>query len=337
MTTSLANTIFQGNSSNAVVVEDAYKISTQESRNSVYDAGKGIYADAIKGMQSNKGSARELASLITASKSGSVNKMDMLTRGLSALGSSLPSLLGTLGGVLKNNLSSVAGDLIGDNASKAVSILYGNAELLLSVADVDDTESLVKFVNELSGNSELAKFINIEAESAIIGGMASMLMQYGIPEMVDDVIAQARSDAVKANAYAYLSTEAVNGSDLAMINKVIDQIGITMFLANNPDAINSILSGFFFGTKDTVDTYPAKRTELLTLLVRINPNWFQYNRAGTWVPNLGPFNISSKDAKTLFCTSDPERSFVLAAKGYPPNAATSVVKALYPDAYIPNN
>jgi len=331
----LANTIFQGNSRDAMIVEDAYKISTNETRNSVFEASKGIYKDAVKGMYANKGSVRELASILQAAKNGNVDKVDMLGRTLGAFGSSLPSLLGTLGGTLKNKLESVAGDYISDDAKKFISVLYNNASTLISVADVNDAQSLLEFVSELTGNSELAQFVNLEAESALIAGLANELMSFGIPELVDEAIQQARDERVRANAWAYISTTAVNGSDLAMIDKIINEIGLTKFLENNPDAINSILAGFFFGTNDTVDKYPAKFTELTTLLTKINAHWSEYLRGGVYVANLGPYISASVDAKTLFYLYEPHKTRTMAAKGKQPRGVVDVIKGMYPDAYIP--
>jgi hypothetical protein len=331
----LANTIFQGNSRDAMIVEDAYKISTNETRNSVFEASKGIYKDAVKGMYANKGSVRELASILRDAKNGNVDKVDMLGRTLGMFGSSLPSLLGTLGGTLKNKLEAVAGDFISDDAKKFISVIYNNASTLIGVADVNNAESLLEFVSELTGNSELAQFVNLEAESALIAGLANELMSFGIPELVDEAIQQARDERVRANAWAYISTTAVNGSDLQMVSKIIDEIGLTKFLENNPDAINSILSGFFFGTNDTVDKYEAKFVELTNLLVKINVNWNKYLRNGEYIPSLGPYIAASADAKTLFYLHEPHKTLTMTAKGKQPRSMTDVIKGMYPDAYIP--
>jgi hypothetical protein len=340
MSSTLASTVFQGNSKNAMIVEDAYKLSNVENKNSIYDTGKGIFADAITGMKNNTGSVRDLAQLVMQSKTGTVDKTDMLNRALSAMGSSLPSLLGQLGGSLLTQVQSAAGTLIGDDAAKGVGILYKNAELLVGVADANSTEDLIKFINALAGNDELAKFVNIEAESAVIGAAASMLLKYDIPELVDDVIAQSQSDAVKQNAYAYLSSEAVKGSNLALISKSIDMIGLAAFIQNNPDAINQILGSFFLGTADTVDTYPAKRAELFALLVKINPYWDQVLVNGTYMQSLSPYIASSADAKKLFLYEENGSLshygiMTLASKGFQPRDVTGVIKDLYPNAYIP--
>lgn len=334
MATGLANTLFQGNSQDAMLVKDAYGVSTKETNNSLFDSVKGIYSDSVSGLYANKGSARQLASLVTAAKNGNVSKTDMLDRALSAMGSSLPGLLGTLGGTLKNKIASAAGELIGPEAEKNVNILYGQLGTLVKVANVGDADSLAEFISELTGNSDLVKLINIEAEAAIIGAIASQALAFGIPGLLDDVMEQARSQESRDKAYAYMSTSAINGSDLATINKVIDKIGLAAFLQANPDAINMILSGFFFGTQDTIDTYAAKRLELVTLLVRIDPHWNEYMRNGTYITNLEPYVTASPNAKTLLLMAEPDKTAVMIAANWPPKTAGSVVQDTYEGALV---
>lgn len=334
MTGRLAGTIFNGSGNDAMVAVDAYKVSTNETRNSLFSTTKGIFGQAIDGLYANKNSVRELANVIMLAKTGSISKADMLERSLGALGSSLPSLLGQLGGTLKNALSGAAGEFLGDGAQQRISALYDNAELLISAGSISDTQDMAEFLNELSGNSDLLKVVNIGAESAIYGGILKELISFGIPELVDDVVDQIESTEVKKNALAYMSTTAVNGSDLVIVNKVIDQIGLTAFLERNPDAINQLLISFFFGTKDTVETWPAKRMELFALLTRINVHWKEVMRNGTYVPYLAPFAVASKDAKSLFMMSDPERTLCLAATTYKPTPVVDVIKELYPNALV---
>lgn len=330
----LSSTIFQGDSDKAVLVEDAYKISKTETRNTMYDSVKGIYADAVDGLYANKRSPKQLASIIMAAKKGTINRSEMIERALGAMGSSLPALLGQIGGTLKNKIGDVAGTLIGPNAKKNLEVVFNNIPLLLSTTNVKDTEGLFEVIAEITGNSDLAKMIDVEAESAIIAAIASSLMTYGIPELVDYVIEESRSEQVRWNAWQYISIDAVYGADLAGINKVIDMIGLVAFLERNPDAINQILSSFFFGTADTVNTYPAKRTELLATLNRINPRWMLYDRNGKDVPNLEPFQVASANARTLFWLESPEREYCLAAENFPKRSVSSVILELYPEAFV---
>lgn len=330
----LSDSIFQGRSTDSLVVTDAYQISSGETRNSLFDAVKGIYSDAVTELYANPGSAVELVSLLAEIKRGSVDKLSMFDRSLGSMGSGLPGLLGSLGGALKTRLGSVANQMIGPEAEKALSVLYDNAELLIRTRDVGDATSLIDFLQDLTGNPEIAGIINIEAESAIIAGLAGQLIQYGLPQMLDEVLNQARSEEVRNNALAWISSSAVAGSDLDTTLKIIDTIGLTAFLANNPDAINQILGSYYLSSDDTPADYPARRDKLVLVLTRIDANWFQVKRNGVWVNTLAPFMSASSDARKILSLDDPFRTLILAATGRQAQTVSSVIKELYPNAWV---
>lgn len=332
MTRRLSSTIFQGDSSQQVLVEDAYGIANNETRNSMYESVKGVFADSVDGIQSNKSSPRQIANIIQAARRGTADKMDLIDRALGVMGTSLPGLLGTVGGTLKNIIGDAAESVIGPGAKKNIDVLFDGIPTMISVIDVDNTQSLFEFIAELTGNSELARIVNIEAEASIIGALASSVMEYGIPDLMDDIIETSRSEAAQRKAWEYISTDAVYGADLAAINHVIDKIGLTAFLENNPNAIDMILGSFFFGTNDTVDTWPAKRVELITTLARINATWDKYNRNGVLIPNLQPFQVASDDAKKLFQLQEPELTYCLTAVNFPPSTPFDVMSKMYPGA-----
>jgi hypothetical protein len=334
MASRLAGTVFQTNGREAMLAQDAYGISNQQTKNTVFDSLKGVYSEGISGLQTNPSSIKQLTQLILSSKNGNVDKADMLDRALSAMGSSLPALIGSIAGGVKNQLAGAAGTLIGPGAEKAVNVVYGNLGKIVKVATVNDLSGLADVLNELTGNSELMKVINIEAEAAVLGGLMGMLIQYDIPGLLDDVANMAGSSESLKLAYQYVSTDSIVGTDLATINRVIDKIGLAAYLEVNPNPINTILSGFYFGTGDTVDTYPTKRALLISTLNRIDPHWEEYNRNGVYVKNLSAFSVASTDAKTLLNLAEPESILSMIAPSFLASSVSQVIKALYPDAYV---
>lgn len=334
MASRLAGTVFQTNGREVMLAQDAYGISNQETKNTVFDSLKGVYSEGISTLQTNPSSIKQLTQLILNSKNGNVDKVDMLDRALGAMGSSLPALIGSIAGGVKNQLASAAGTMIGPDAEKAVNVIYGNLGKIIKVATVNDLSGLADVLNELTGNSELMKVINIEAEAAVLGGLMGMLIQYDIPGLLDDVADMAGSSESLKLAYQYVSTDSIVGTDLATINRVIDKIGLAAYLEVNPNAINAILGGFYFGTDDSIATYPAKRALLLSTLARIDPHWQEYNRNGVYVKNLSAFTAASTDAKTLLNMAEPESLLSMIAPSFLPMGVSEVIKALYPNAYV---
>lgn len=330
----LADSIFQGRSSDVLVVEDAYKIASSENRNTLYDSVKGIYSDSVKSLSTNSSSITDLVRLIADAKSGYVDKPEMMTRALGLMGSSLPSLLGQLGGSLKNTLTETFGEFVGDGADMAVSIFHDGAEILTHVTDVTGAGDLVNMVKEMTGSLELGNLINIEAESAILSGMMSSLMDNGIPELIDDVIDIASCDGVRDNAMIWVSGAAILDSNMGLITKVIDTVGVPKFLSENPNGVNDILQSYDIGADTLLATYSTKRTELLGVLDSIDVNWDKVSRNGELVPNLGAYAGMSDSAKKLLTMGEPHLTNALVAEHFEASTPKMVINTLYPNAYI---
>lgn len=331
--TRLSNTIFQGRSTDAMVAVDAYEISKSTPKNGIYDTVKGIYTDAIVRLNTDKNAAHRLTQLILRSKSNQVDKFGLINDALGVLGSSLPNVLGQLGGAMQKRIADTAGMLMGDNAKRAVEVIYNDAGRLITAASVKDARELLEFVGEIT-DAELIKFIDIEAESAVLASIARELVAYNVPEMLDDLIAAASTEEIKDNIYSYIGATAISGSDLVTVNKIIDRIGLTGFLEYNPDAINQILTSFTIGSDTTVEQYPDKRTLLINTLVRIDPNWDKVLRAGVYLPNLGRYIAANREAKLILSLEEPERTLCMTAGTYAPLTVHNVIKDLYPDAYV---
>lgn len=334
MVSRISDSIFQGLPVDELVVEDAYNILSSETRNSVYDTVKGIYSDSVKGLISNKNSVRELSSILLDAKAGYIDKREMMERALGAMGSSLPSLVGQLGGTLKNKLESLTSGFISDTAEKTMALLHKGSELLVKATEYANLDGLVGMVQELTGDFELISLIDIEAESAVLAAFMDQLVEYGIPELIDDVIAMARTDEVRDNAMAWVSTRAIYGSDMDLVFKSVNTVGVTRFLRENPNGINDILNAYYLPDNIMPSQMADQRVKLLTVLHAINPNWYQARRANTWVPNLDAFSVASPDAKTLLLMEDPLRTYVMAGQEYQARPARDIIKDLYPNAYI---
>lgn len=328
----LSNTIFQGRSTDAMIAIDAYEISKSTPTNNVYDTVRGIYADTIGKIQTDKGTGVRLSELIVRAKTTKMSKADLLNGALSAMGTDLPNLLGKLGGSLKDRVAETAGTLLGDDAKRAVEVLYNDAGMLIEASNVKDARDLLDFIGGVT-NADLIRFVDIEAESAILAAVAQELMAYNAPDILDDLIETSSSERVKLNVYSYIGATAISGSDLPTVNKILDKIGLNKFLEFNPDAIDQILSSYTKGF-DGVESYPQRRELLVSTLQRIDPHWNKVLRSGSYVTNLGRYSLASDHARIVLSIQEPDRTYCMAAKAYTSRSVNSVVKELYPDAYI---
>jgi hypothetical protein len=330
----LSNSLFQGRPSDKLLVKDTYEVTTGETRNSVFDTAKGIFSDAIGGLKSNTSSPRDLAELVVAAKQGSMTKMELVDRALSAMGSSLPSLLGQAGGTLQNILGETLKDAGFGEVADLGKILYAGAPIFVKGGDVDDTDSLIKFVGAITGNAELAQFFNLGAEAGILSGIASQLVRYGIGDLVDDIAEMAHDESVKNAIFAAIIENAINTSDLKSVNKAIDKLGADGVLAERPNAIAEILAGYRFPEDFDMRNAATERAYLIATLTRISAYWTTKLRNGVPVPHYGNWVALGSDAKTLMLMAEPERTYAISCYGVRPMTVGAVQAELYPNGYV---
>jgi len=332
----LSNSIFQGRPSDKLLVKDTYEVTNNETRNSVFETTKGIYSDAIGGLKGNTSSPRDLAELVMGAKAGNLTKSEMLEKALGAMGSTLPSLLGQVGGTLQN--------VLGDTLTKAGfgevadfgKLLYGASPIFIKGADVGGTSSLIKFVGELTGKSDLMQFFNLGAEAGILSGIAAQLVRYGIGDLVDDIVEMAHDESVKNAIFAAIIENAINTSDLKSVNKALDKLGADGLLAERPNAIAEILAGYRFPEDFDMRLADTERAYLIATLVRISPYWTTKLRAGVPIPDYKNWVALGTDAKTLMMRYEPERTMAISCGGIRQNTVGGVQAELYPAGYIAN-
>jgi len=330
----LANSIFQGRPSDKLLVKDTYEVTNTETRNSVFETTKGIYSDAIGGLKGNTSSPRELTELVLGAKNGNLTKMEMVEKALSSMGTTLPSLLGQVGGTLANVLGDTLGDAgFGDVASLG-KLLYGAAPTFINGADVDDADSLIKFVGELTGKSDLMQFFNLGAEAGILSGIAKQLVRYGIGDLVDDVAEMAHDESVKNAIFRAIIENAINTSDLKSVNKALDKLGADGLLSERPNAIAEILAGYKFPEDFDMRLAAEQRVLLISTLVRISPYWSTKLRNGVPIQDYKNWVALGEDAKVLMMMAEPERTMAISYQAIRPNTVAGVQAELYPNGYL---
>lgn len=119
-----------------------------------------------------------------------------------------------------------------------------------------------------------SSIVDIEASSQVLGGMLSVLVEYGMKEDIETVLNTTNSDNVKYRAIGLASKVIGQTGDLTMMNWMFDKIGVngvqqyipnlTSFIGNYYDkkATGNKSEDYFFGTLSRVDPYWDKKGEL---------------------------------------------------------------------------
>jgi hypothetical protein len=332
----LANSIFQGRPSDKLLVKDTYEVTNTETRNSVFETTKGIYSDAIDGLKGNTSSPRELTELVLGAKNGNLTKMEMVEKALGTMGSSLPSLLGQVGGTLANVLGDTLGESGYGDIAQLGKLLYGAAPTFIKGADVDDADSLIRFVGELTGKGDLMEFVNLGAEAGILSGIAKQLVRYGVGDLVDDVAEMAHDESVKNAIFRAIIENAINTSDLKSVNKALDKLGADGLLAERPNAIAEILAGYKFPEDFDMRLAAAERVKLISTLARISIYWSTKLRNGVAIPDYKNWVALGTDAKVLMMMAEPERTMAISCGAIRPMNVAGVQAELYPAGYVVN-
>lgn len=179
-----------------------------------------------------------------------------------------------------------------------VKVLYSNYKAI-SEMDIKSATDVASLLNSISGNSQLAKVLDMESQFAILGKVVSKLSELGIPEAIDIILDKLEDDKERRRLMIENVRTFIYQSDLVSINKVIDYVGANGLLSRVPDAVNLIMTFYRYPYGQGRPT-TTLRDQLKNTLDRIDANWYRYKRDNTWISNLEPFTYASQEALDLF-------------------------------------
>jgi len=326
-----AGTIFSGFGTDDVLGVDVYKQDTSAPQNSVWDAAKKAAGDTANAIRKRPGLLSDLASIAISAKTGG-DKASMTARLAGILGQGGAGPLGELSSSVQNTM--FAGLGLSPETAKGVKLAIGEAVTLTSSGNLTDAQGLASVVSRITGNSELFKAFDLEAQAAMFSAIFNEAINLGVPSMLDMLKEYASDPSVWENAYVASAPQAMLNGDLDTLAKIISEVGANAVLGETPDAINLIISNYKFGRGITPDMHPAILAKMIAVLVSLNPYWDTYLRAGVRVINFGVFTTASEDSITLFKTSDFYRPTILVAPNYPAFDLVELAKVDYPGASI---
>ena len=251
-------------------------------------------------------------------------------------------LLGKVG--FTNNPEAIAAGLLGlpgstdpinillDDNPK-LKIIYGASEMIRNGKDINSAQGLMALANGISGNSELAKVLNMESEFSVLGSILATATQFRIPEMVDTVLTRFRTDDEKRRFLLTMSDTALENSDLYMLGKILDANSVDLVLGKQPDAVTTLLKGYRLPDNEKVPTIGIA-TQLVDVLVRLNAHWDKYLRNGTWISNLEVFTHASLDAIRTLSLLPSFKIVIYMKDSYPRQDLLALSRRNYPLAVI---
>ncbi len=200
----------------------------------------------------------------------------------------------------------------------------------------DMFDSFTNFTNALiSLNPNVANLmstIGLGEELALLTDIVKQTVALEIPGLIDSIIKDIKDEKTQKAVLAKTLPNAVQGSNLDLINIALDNLGVNTVKGMYPTIIGDILRNY----KDSADTSKLPLSEhevkLFELLNRIDKNWYQIQRNGVWVMNLDVFRGISEASKQILyhSTNDNIRSVAMIGHLYKPEQPLVIAKKYYP-------
>lgn len=331
--TRLATPVFNGGPTDNPKIVDVYNTVTPEVRNSLtsklsaFGAGLddmlGTGADIIAGIGSrltngtmNLAQAKDRIMGALAGSRGDIQKLAQSIQ---------DSLFAELTGLdpSTNYVKTVS------NLLNQIKILTSQGERLISGKDFDEVSSVLGFLSDITGN-RVWKSFDLGSEAALMTTAVRQISQWGIPELMNEVLDSAdpptRFSIIKRSASTIASS-----SDAATVAAIIRKGGAAALVSETPNFPETFVTRYQLKKGATPADYPALVTELFEIMDALDPEWFWTWRNGVKVWNLRAISKASKDMLTLLTSNADTMPAALVAPSYKVNkSALSLMKTMYP-------
>ncbi len=278
---------------------------------------------------------------------GEIDVAAAATRIKNALGGSRSDIVGLAKELQNSVYSELTGIIPGTDYVRGatdlfdqVKVIAGNAQHIV-YQDRQTVSSILNFVSDLSGN-QIFKTLDLGAEAALIGGLIGKVSSWGVPELVDSMLAD-RDDDFRYSVYSRNSSSILQSSNAVMIEHYINN-GMTSALTNHvPTFADDFLAKYSFPAGTTPDQYPVLHAQLIKIMNALKPTWL-FTQRGTittvsgnqtvvaprLVVNLAILSRASADAVKLLKSDISTRTHVMAAKNFPKQNVNAIAKKFYP-------
>jgi len=208
-----------------------------------------------------------------------------------------------------------------------IKVLYGAVSGIRNGADLSTAKGVAEMVNSITGDSELAKVLDMESQFAAIGKVMSKATKLKIPGLIDRIIDHFDEE----DRPAFVLTNALQiilDGDLAAIDRMITLAGAQAVIANVPNAVELILMSYHFPLAAPEPT-TAMANSLVAVLDRLDGHWEDYKRDTTFISNLENFVYASPHAKKLLMLLPAYQVPVMIASTYPKASLLDIARGQY--------
>lgn len=214
-------------------------------------------------------------------------------------------------------------------------VVYDGAQLIRNGKDIKDAKGFVGLANSFFGNSELARILDMEAQFGVMNNLLAKASEYKMAEVWDHVIAKLEEEEER-NLFILGQLDSVlQYGDVYLLRKILDANGRDKIFGKNPKTISLLLKNYELPFETEV-VRQVDYDDLVSLLFDLSPNWYQYNRNGVFITDLGLFSSASKQAREVLSLNATYRELFMFADFYPSQDLVALSRRNYPRTGIPN-
>ena len=324
----LAETILTTGPKDELLTVDVLGVSDTNILNSVIGKLAGSAASTLSAFRSNPSNLLGNVVGLISNNGGkfSFDTKALTDRVLSSLGGG-EGLLRTMSSGLQNTLTQGLG--IDPNLYSQVTGIINGVTTSFQSGNFSDARGIFEIINQITGQSDLAKFFDVGAEANLLSGIINEAIKLGIPDTITLLLEKANSSEAANAALRSNLTTAIEFSDLTTCATIIDTIGSNQVLADVPAMAQQLLAQYRMPTGTTRADYAARYLDLKAVLDAIKPGWGTVDRAGEPATDLSLFSTCSADAVLVLSTHA-----VKIAPSYTREDLLTSVKGKYPLAII---
>lgn len=330
----IASTLFDTGPRDELMVVDVYKDKGGSSNSSrSLDAGSSVDARKTTRLlaevaRDRKFNSERLGEAASAGLLGETAKLVAAQR-LKEMSETPSEALDKLSPDEKDELLGLLALSAGQNP-ESVKVLIGGTEKVINLKNISDARSLTRYLQEITGDGELAQVLDVGAEAAVLDHFLKKAIDLGIDDAVDILFEKSSDKKAFTEVLSNNLLQMAIASDLDGLRKAVGHVGRHEALARYPRLIQYVLMFYRFPRDLRRAEYPQELQRLLDTLVAINPRWDEYQRESEWVKTLDPFTYASAQALALFRTHPSYLTQALVAPSYPSTPLHSLLRKAYP-------
>lgn len=291
-------------------------------------------SDVLAGKSLKKTEAfTKLTGAITGIKSGFEGDLNQLKSSV------LTDVLGSVGFI--SNPKAIADGILGLPGGKPLKsitlknvpnlkVILNGVETVRNFKNPDGMASALNMLGQITGNSELGKVLDLEANFAVANGLMKTLGDRQIPGIVDALIDRFGNDKKSKAAFAKHTLPVVTKTgDLAAINAVLNNVEPAAVIAIQPLSTTDIVSNLQLPPeKFSVDVAFAQ--SLVDTLTKVDPKWNEAKQGTGPAVDLTIYQKANAIASDCFMLLPAHQVAMSIAIYYNTDSAISMARERYP-------